>query len=474
MSIWQWKRWDTVQRVEIGLMTNAEGARLLGISARQLRRVRARVAELGQEGVLHGNCGRAPAHRVNEETRARVAQLRLGKYEGFNDQHFTEKLVEEERVPLSRATVRRILRAAGIGSARARRAPRHRRRRERKEQAGMMLLWDGSSHAWLEERGPRLCLMATLEDATGEVLAGAHFVANECSAGYLRLLLEIANTKGLPWSIYMDHRGSLFRNDDHWSEAERQRGKQDPTQVGRALEALGIEPIYALSAQAKGRIERLWGTLQDRLVSELRLAGVRTPEEANAVLKRFIPDYNRRFTVAAAVAEPAWRPVGESIDLERVCSFGYQATVLSDNTVRIQGVVIDIAPGPQQRSYAHARVEVRQLLDGSWRVYYRDQLIGRAPSTARGELRALKGRSHWAPPAAAARCANPDNPKPARSQIKKERASSASSALASKKKLSGALHRTAGADSESTVFRPRSQSRARSGGRKTGNTKMDF
>ena len=127
-----------------------------------------------------------------------------------------------------------------------------------------MLLWDGSSHAWLEERGPHLCLMGTLDDATGELLEGAHFVAHECSAGYLRMLLEVARTKGLPWSIYMDHHGSLFRNDDHWSEQERQRGKQEPTQVGRALETLGIEPIAALSPQAKGRIERLWQTLQDR------------------------------------------------------------------------------------------------------------------------------------------------------------------------------------------------------------------
>lgn len=468
MSIWQWKRWDTVQRVMSGLMTNAEGARVLGISARQLRRVRARVAQLGQAGVVHGNRGRAPAHRVAEEIRVGVAQLRLGKYEGFNDQHFTDKLVEEEGLRLSRATVRRILRAAGIRAVRGRRAPRHRRRRERKAQAGMMVLWDGSSHAWLEQRGPRLCLMAVVDDATGEMLEGAHFVAQECSAGYLWLLLEMARTKGLPWSIYMDHRGSLFRNDDHWSEQERQRGKQNPTQVGRALEALGIEPIYALSAQAKGRIERLWATLQDRLVSELRLAGARTLEQANAVLKRLIPEHNRRFAIAAAVAESAWRQPAQSIELERACSFGYQATVLSDNTVRIQGAVIDLGPGPQGRSYAHVRVEVRQLLDGSWRVYYRDQLIGRARATGSGELRALKGRSQWAPPAAAVRATKPENAKLARSQTNKERAAGASNALASTNKLSGALHRTAGADSESTVFRPRSQSKARSDGRKTG------
>jgi hypothetical protein len=296
-----------------------------------------------------------------------------------------------------------MLRAAGIRSVRQRRAPLHRRRRTRKAQAGMMVLWDGSSHPWLEERGPHLCLMGALDDATGELLEGAHFVAHECSAGYLRVLLELVVAKGLPWSIYMDHHSSLVRNDDHWSQQEQQCGSQNPTQVGRALQALGIEAIAALSPQAKGRIERLWGTLQDRLVSELRLAGARTVEEANAVLKRFIPDYNRRFAVVAAIAESAWRQVGASIDLRRICSFGYQATVLNDNTVRLHGVVIDIAPGPQQRSYARTRVEVRQLLDGSWQVYYHDQLIATAPSTAVGELRALKGRYHWAPPAAPAR-----------------------------------------------------------------------
>jgi hypothetical protein len=469
MSSRQWKRWDAVERVRVGLMTNGEAALGLGLSARQMRRVRARVAKLGPKGVVHGNSGRAPVHGVAKQVGAAVVELRLDKYLGFNDQHFTEKLAEEEGLVLSRPTVRRILRAAGIRSVRQRRAPQHRRRRTRKAQAGMMLLWDGSSHAWLEERGPHLCLMGALDDATGELQEGAHFVAHECSAGYLRVLLEVAGTKGLPWGIYMDHHGSLFRNDDHWSEQERQRGKQEPTQVGRALEALGIEPIPALSAQAKGRIERLWRTLQDRLVSELRLAGARTIEEANAVLKHFIADYNRRFAVTAAVAQPAWRQVGESVDLKRVCSFGYQATVLNDNTVRLQGVVIDIAPGPQARSYARARVEVRQLLDGSWRVYYRDQLIATAPSTARGELRALKGRSHWAPPAAPARRSKAAAATLAPGPTNKERAGTASSALASTKKLSGALHRTAGANSESVVFRPRSHSRARSDGRKTSN-----
>jgi hypothetical protein len=171
--------------------------------------------------------------------------------------------------------------------------------------------------------------------------------------------------------------------------------------VGRALAALQITAIAALSPQAKGRVERLWGTLQDRLVAELRLAGARTLAQANAVLEHFIADYNRRFARAAAQPQAAWRPAGEGVDLARVCSFGYQARVLNDNTVRLSGVVIDIPPGPAARSYARARVEVRQLLDGSWRVYHEEQLIATTPATNNNdELRALKGRYHWAFPAA--------------------------------------------------------------------------
>ncbi len=186
MSEREWKRLDGVGRVEAGLLSNGEAATVLGISARQMRRVRERVGELGHSGVQHGNTGRAPVNRVGEQVRARVVELRLDKYQGINDQHFTEKLAEVEGMVLSRPTVRRMLRAAGIRSKRQRRAPAHRRRRARRAQAGMMILWDGSQHPWLEERGPQLCLMGALDDATGELLEGAHFVAQECAAGYAR------------------------------------------------------------------------------------------------------------------------------------------------------------------------------------------------------------------------------------------------------------------------------------------------
>lgn len=391
MSVREWKRLEAVERIACGELTVKRAGELLGLSARQVRRIRGRVAASGTGGVIHGNRGRPPWNRIAQRIREQIVRLRRGKYAGFNDQHFEEKLAELEGLAVSRATVRRVLRAAGIEAARKRRPPRHRRRRERKPQEGQMIIWDGSPHAWLEERGPRLCLQGAIDDATGKLLAGAHFEAQECSAGYLRVLQAIGHTHGAPWSAYMDRHSSLKRNDDYWTLEEERSGAREPTQVGRALHALGVEVIYALSPQAKGRVERLWGTLQDRLVSELRLAGARTAVQANAVLERFRDDFNRRFAVAARVAPPAWRALNRGVELDRVCSFYYLATVLNDNTVRIGGQVIDIPPGPRNRGYAHARVEVRQLLDGSWRVYYQDRVIAAAAASEVGPLRALKG-----------------------------------------------------------------------------------
>lgn len=407
MSERQWKRWDAIERIDRRTLTTREAVQVLGLSGRQLRRLRCAIKRHGRAALVHGNTGRSPAHRLAAKVRQQIVKLRQGKYAGFNDQHFTEKLCEVEHVAISRPSVQRLLRAAGIGSPRKRRPRKHRSRRDRKLQAGLMILWDGSRHAWLEDRGPMLCLMGAVDDATGELLAGAHFVEQECAAGYLSVLKAIAETKGLPWSVYMDQHGSLKRNDSHWTLEEELRGEQDPTQVGRALKALEIEVIYALSPQAKGRVERLWGTLQDRLVSELRLARAGTAAEANAVLERFCFDYNKRFAIAAANAVPAWRPLRRGLDLQRLCSFFYEATVLNDNTVRLAGGVIDVPPGPRKRSYAGVRVVLRQLLDGSWRVYLNDTVIATAAASSSGELRTLRRRRRrppsaaWSPHAAA-------------------------------------------------------------------------
>ncbi len=324
-----------------------------------------------------------------------ILKLSTEKYEVFNDRHFWEKLQEEEGMVLGRETVRKIRREAGILPKRKRRAARHRKRRERKAQEGWMVLWDGSPHLWFGPDLPPCCLMAAIDDATGAILA-ARFFPFEGTEGYLWLLRQIVTQYGIPISIYQDRHGSLKRNDDHWTLEEELAGRQEPTQVGQALRVLGIQPIFALSPQAKGRIERLFGTLQDRLGAELDLAKATTPQDGNTLLPTFLRRFNRHFAIAPRQSEKAWRPIPKTLDVDRAISFHYPAKVGLDNTVRLGELLLDIPPGPLGRSYAKARVEVRQLLNGSWKIYYQGRLIAKHSSTALQEpIRALRrNRSH--------------------------------------------------------------------------------
>jgi transposase len=396
MSQGQWRKLDVVERVERGELTVSEGAQVVGLSRRQVQRLRKKVRVLGARGVVHGNAGRAPKHKTAGLVGERVVELWREKYAGFNDHHFTEKLNEVEGLKLSRQTVRRLLRKAGIGSARKRRPVKHRRRRDRRPQAGQMILWDGSRHDWLEGRGPRLCLIGAIDDATGELLPGAHFVEQECSVGYLRVLRDIVAVKGVPLSAYMDRHGSLKRNDKNWTHAEQLAGRQEPTHVRRALDDLGVQVIYALSPQAKGRVERLWGTLQDRLVSELRLADARSALAANRVLLKYRLQHNTRFAVSPQDSNSAWRPRPEGLTADELCAFQYVRVVQNNNTVRIGKKIIDIRKHPRRATFAKALVVVRHLLVGGFRVYFEGELIAGANSPrATGPLEETKRQTDW-------------------------------------------------------------------------------
>jgi len=199
---------------------------------------------------------------------------------------------------------------------------------------------------------------------------------------------------GLPAAVYTDGHGIFVRHDAHWTLAEELQGFQAPTEVGQALQALGIHPIVAENPQAKGRIERLWNTLQDRLVAELRLAGITTMAAGNVFLAMtFLPAFNAQFAVSPAVAASAYRPVPRGVDLARVCAFHYARQVACDNTVRVDGVLLQLAPGPHRRSYARMQADVVQCLDGSWRVYVGDRLVTTTPAPPDpGQLRARKRR----------------------------------------------------------------------------------
>jgi transposase len=389
MSQRQLQRFRVMSLVEAGKITLKEAAEKIGRSYRQAKRIWKRVKENGAEGLLHGNCGRSPQNRIPDILKKRIEELSRQKYRIFNDRHFWEELLEKEGVVIGRETVRKMRREAGIEPKRKRRPKKHRKRRERKAQEGWMVLWDGSPHQWFGPHHPPCCLMVALDDSTGAILA-ARFFPFEGTQGYLWLLQQIVTRYGIPLSIYQDRHGALKRNDNHWTLEEELAGRQEPTQVGQALRALGIQPIFALSPQAKGRIERLLGILQDRLGAELGLAKATNPQEGNALLPTFLPRFNRRFAIAARQFEKAWRPVPKTLDIDRAISFHYPVKVGLDNAVRLGGLLLDIPPGPHGRSYAKARVEVRQLLDGAWKVYYQDRLIAKHPSTTlREPIRAL-------------------------------------------------------------------------------------
>src|SRR5579864_4284620 len=361
-----------VQVVE-GHLTVPDAARLLGLSFRHLRRLLAKVRHHGPAALAHGNRGRASPHRLAEAIRTQVLTLARTRYAGANDHHLTELLREHEGLILSRPTVQRLLRKAGIGSPRTRRAPRHRRRRERMPQAGLLVQMDGSHHPWLEERGPRLVLLAAVDDATGELLAGV-FRPVEDAHGYFLLLRQLIRRYGLPAAAYTDRHG-IFHRDPRARQgvAEQLEGDIASTQIGRALHELGIRWIPAASPEGKGRVERLFGTFQDRLVVELRLAHACTLADAQRVLERFLPRYNARFAQPPADPAPAWRPA--PAHLERICCFKHRRTVGHDNTLQLDGTLLQLRPGPKGRSYAGARVDVHAHLNGTLAVYYRGQQL---------------------------------------------------------------------------------------------------
>jgi transposase len=371
-------------------MTLTEASERMEVSYRHAKRLKHVVARDGPGGLMHGNTGRRPANAIGVELRQKILELSRTEYALFNDTHFTEKLLTVEGIRIGRETARRIRREAGIVPKRRRRPRRHRSRRVRRPQEGMMVLWDGSVHQWFGPEHPPCCLIAAIDDATSRCLV-ARFFPFESSEAYLWVLRQMLRDYGIPLSIYQDRHSALKRNDPHWSLEEQLRGRQDPTQVGWALQELSIEPIYALSAQAKGRIERLFGTFQDRLIAELQRAGITDIQEANLFLEGFLEAHNRQCSRAPEKPQKAWRLLPRGVDIDWICSFRYEATVGNDNTVRLGGITIDIPPGPYRASYAKARVQVRQFLDGSWRVYYQAKQIAQHEATQlREPIRALK------------------------------------------------------------------------------------
>ena len=264
-------------------------------------------------------------------------------------------------------------------------------------QEGMLLQIDGSPHHWFGPDQPACSLLVAIDDATGKLIA-AVFREQEDAHGYFLLLMQVLRAMGIPLALYHD-RHSVFQDNSKrpWSVQEELAGRQEPTQFGRALEQLGITSIAAHSPQAKGRVERLNGTLQDRLVQELRLAGISAIKAGNRFLPQYLKRFNARFAVQSEEPGLAYRPLGRGLDLDQVLSFRYQRVVGMDNTVRLEGRLIQVPPGPKRRSYAGARVWVHEFLDGSLGVWYQGGWLAR--TSARGDVTVMaRKRARELPP----------------------------------------------------------------------------
>jgi len=392
-----------------GRISNREGAAALRVTPRQFQRLKQRFRVGGALAVRHQGRGRASHRRLPASVCAQVQALLRDRYAGFNDTHLTEKLREIHGLAVSRESVRRLRRALGLPAAHRRRPAQHRARRPREAAAGQLLQIDGSPFDWLEGRGPTMTLLGAIDDATSTVIA-LHFRPTEDLHGYATLLHQVFTTVGVPVALYGDGVNILVRTDRHWTLAEQLAGRQAPTHLGRVLHDLGIGYVQARSPQGKGRVERLWGTLQDRLVSELRLRAVATRAAANAFLPEFLADFNRRFARPPGQPQAVWRRPPRDLDL--VLSCRYARVVARDNTLRLGPRLLQIPRGPQGRSYARQRVEVRELLDGRLIVLAAATIIARAP--APGPDFTLAPRSH---PSAQRRRPAPSRVAPARAPL---------------------------------------------------------
>ena len=348
-------------------MTLDQAATLMGVSTRHTRRMLAAYRERGATALAHGHRGRKAPNATPETLAYDVVHLASTRYSGANHTHLGELLSEREGIDIGRTTLRRILVNAGLKSPQRRRPPKHRVRRQRMPREGMLIQLDGSHHPWLGDQVPPFTLLIAVDDATGTVV-NALFCEKEETYTYFLLIQALVQSVGIPMALYTDRHG-VFRHTP---------GSGLPgtaTQFSRAMDELGIQMIFALSPQAKGRVERTAGTFQDRLVTELRLAGASSIGEANGVLEQFLPRYNRRFRVPPQCPESAYRPLGSELSLEQVLCFKHRRKVAKDNTVKFQLHTLQLLPEPERPSYAGAVVEVLEGLDSRLRVRHEGRII---------------------------------------------------------------------------------------------------
>jgi transposase len=368
------RRWESAE------LNQEEAAELLGVDVRTFRRWTRRYEEEGEAGLVDLRLGKASGKRVPADRAEEVERLYRERYQGFTVKHFHEHLVKDHGFGWGYTWLKLHLQWKGV-VAKAPRKGAHRRKRERRPLPGMMLHQDGSRHAWLEGQPP-LDLIVTLDDATGAIYS-AFLIEEEGTASTFKALEEVFSAHGLSMSLYTDRGSHYF----HTSKAgEIDRGHL--TQVGRALKQLGVEHIGAYSPQARGRSERAFQTLQDRLPKELRLAGIATVEGANAFLRDvYLPAHNARFAVEPAQPGSAFTPI-PGVDLDEILCVQEERQVGADNCVSYRTLKLQIPESPLRPHFVKARVKVHVYADGSHALFHGPRCIGRYDQN--GDIRDLK------------------------------------------------------------------------------------
>ncbi len=376
MSVKEAKRLSIIDQVSKGQIRQRKGAHLLGLSTRQVRRLVRRVRAEGTRGVIHRSRGRPSNRRTAQATRARVLKLCSSTYGGFGPTLASEKLAERDGIEISPETLRLWFIKEEVAYERRKKRP-HRQWRERKEHFGELVQMDGSHHDWLEGKGPWLVLMGYIDDATGRVFA--RFYEYEGTIPALDSFGRYARRYGLPQAVYLD-RHSTYKSTGKPTIEDELNNRRPQSQFERAMADLGVRVIHANSPQAKGRVERLFRTFQDRLVKEMRLEKVSSQAEANRFLARYLPKHNRRFQVPAAQETDLHRRVPQGIDLNSILCFQEDRVVRKDGTVAVDGGFIQLKnPGRLRKVTVERRANGRLRFSAHGRQLSWQKIARRPP-----------------------------------------------------------------------------------------------
>jgi hypothetical protein len=360
------KRLNVIHKVLDKSITQTEAAGVLDLTDRHIRRMAARIVKEGDKGIVHKLRGQPAHNRTLDKIKTKALNLCKNIYEGFSPTLASEKLFERDKIKVSRELLRTWFIKEHIAYA-SRKARPHRNWRERKANYGQMVQADGSHHDWFEGRGPWCVLMGQIDDATSKV--SAEFHDYEGTLPFMASFKLYIKAKGIPLSVYID-RHTTYKSNKKSSIEDELENREPLTQVGRALKELGVDVIFAYSAQAKGRVERLFRTFQDRLVKEMRLRKIKSIEEANSFLKEYLPVYNKRFSVPAAKPADLHQPLPKGIDLDRILCKKTEHTLRNDFTVAHDKKLYQV-----ENNIRAKKVIVEERIDGSMIIAHKDKVL---------------------------------------------------------------------------------------------------